>query len=347
MALPARWRYKHGAFYYRVPIESRAAWDGKSEYRLGKTLHEAYRTFANRVDNDIEIRTIGQLLDRYATEVIPEKEKKTQESNELALRRLRPVFADMPVSAVKPRHAYKFIDLATRRHGATSANRFYEVLCHSLSKAVEWGLIDLNPLKGQVKKNRLRPKKRYVSDWEIDELLTVAHPTIAAYVRLKQLIGLRCTDMLKLKRADMLEEGLYSGTGKTKVELLITWTDELHEAVAFAESVRPVEDTDLIFCTRNGSSYATPNRKNSGFKSLWQRSMAKALKETKLEKKFTEKDIRAKTASDMDSTEDAQKLLGHTNPETTRRHYRLKPEKVAPHSLRKKQDQDQDPPTNT
>ena len=343
--LPARWRYKHGAYFYRVPQNLRPIWDGKIEFRLGKTLQEAYRTFASRVDNNIEIRTGGQLLDRYAIEVIPEKKQKSQESNQLALRRLRPVFCDMPISSVKPRHAYKFIDLVTRKHGPTSANRHYEVLCHAMSKAVEWGVIDRNCLKGQVKKNKLQPRQRYVEDWEIDELLTVAHPTVAAYVRLKQLVGLRCTDMLKLRRTDMLEEGLYSGTGKTKKELLITWTDELHEAVAFAESVRPIEDTDLIFCTRKGDSYATPNRKNSAFKSLWQRSMAKALKKSMLEKKFTEKDIRAKTASDMDSTEDAQKLLGHTSPETTRRHYRLKPEKVAPHSLRKTQDHD--PPTNT
>lgn len=336
--LPSRWRFKHGAYYYRVPSSVRNQWDGKTEFRLGKTIHEAYRTFASRVEHSGNIRTFGELLDRYATEVVPENKPKTQESKQLAIRRLRPVFGDMPIAAIKPRHAYKFIDLVTKKHGPTSANRDYEVLSHAMSKAVEWGLMDFNQLKGQVKKNRLRPTKRYVEDWEIDELLSVAHPTIRAYVRLKQLIGLRCSDMLRLKTTDMLEDGLYSDTGKTPATLLITWTDELRAAVDFALSVRPAENTDLLFCTRRGRCYATPNGKNSGFKSLWQRSMTKALKSTKLILKFTEKDIRTKTASDMGSTEDAQRLLGHTSPETTRRHYRLKPEKVAPHSLKNDED---------
>ena len=333
--LPARWRFKHGAYYYRVPPSVRHKWGGKTEYRLGSSIHEAYRTFAALVENTDTIRTVGQLLDRYAIQVIPGKAIKSQESNHLALRRLRPVFGDMPIASVKPRHAYKYIDLVSQKSGPTSANRDFEVLCHAFSKAVEWGLIDLNPLKGQVKKNRIKIRRRYVEDWEIDELLSVAHPTIAAYVGLKQLIGLRCTDMLKLRSTDMLVDGLYVDTGKTGAKLLITWTNELRDAIAFAQSVRPIADTDLIFCTRKGDSYATPNGKNSGFKSLWQRSMAKALERTKLEEKFSEKDIRTKTASDMDSTEDAQKLLGHTSPQTTRRHYRLKPEKVTPHSLRK------------
>lgn len=336
--LPSRWRFKHGAYYYRVPNSVRNQWDGKTEFRLGKTIHEAYRTFASRVEDTAEIRTLGQLLDRYVAEVIPLNKPKTQESKQLAVRRLRPVFGEMPIAELKPRHAYKYIDLVTKKHGATSANRDFEVLSHAMSKAVEWGLIDFNQLKGQVKKNKLRPKKRYVEDWEIDELLEVAHPTIRAYVRLKQLVGLRCSDMLRLKTTDMLEDGLYADTGKTEAKLLITWTDELRTAVDFALSIRPVDDTDLVFCTRRGKCYATPNGKNSGFKSLWQRSMAIALEKTKLRNKFAEKDIRTKTASDMESTEDAQKLLGHTSPETTRRHYRLKPEKVAPHSLRKSKD---------
>ena len=33
--LPERWRYKHGAYYYRVPPGSEKHWDGKTEFRLG------------------------------------------------------------------------------------------------------------------------------------------------------------------------------------------------------------------------------------------------------------------------------------------------------------------------
>jgi integrase len=133
----------------------------------------------------------------------------------------------------------------------------------------------------------------------------------------------------------MHEDGLYAYTNKTGIPLLFTWTRELRDALNFAISARPVDGTDFVFCTRKGTSYATADGKNSGFKSLWQRSMKKALASTDLEMKFSEKDIRTKTASDMESLEEAQRLLGHTSSETTRRHYRLRPEKVAPHSIRK------------
>jgi len=61
--------------------------------------------------------------------------------------------------------------------------------------------------------------------------------------------------------------------------------------------------------------------------------MDKALSETKLEEQFQEKDLRKKAASDMD-LDTAKALLGHTDAQTTKRHYRIKGEIVTPHSLK-------------
>ncbi len=57
--------------------------------------------------------------------------------------------------------------------------------------------------------------------------------------------------------------------------------------------------------------------------------MNKALKETKLIKRFTEHDLRAKVASDIEIGH-AQKLLGHKSSEVTERVYRRKAVKVTP-----------------
>jgi len=58
--------------------------------------------------------------------------------------------------------------------------------------------------------------------------------------------------------------------------------------------------------------------------------MAKVLAETKVTARFTEHDLRAKTASDVASLEHASNLLAHADTATTQKFYRWKAEKVRP-----------------
>jgi len=60
--------------------------------------------------------------------------------------------------------------------------------------------------------------------------------------------------------------------------------------------------------------------------------MNKALKETKLTERFTEHDLRAKVASDLELLH-ASKLLGHSTQVITNRVYRRKSERVMPNDL--------------
>ena len=57
--------------------------------------------------------------------------------------------------------------------------------------------------------------------------------------------------------------------------------------------------------------------------------MDKALTETRLEVRFQERDLRAKTASDM-PLELATALLGHVDARLTQRVYRRRPDVVKP-----------------
>ncbi len=85
-----------------------------------------------------------------------------------------------------------------------------------------------------------------------------------------------------------------------------------------------------MFCTRQGKPYVKEDGTANAFDSLWQRFMARALKETKLEERFTEHDLRAKCASDAESLERARELLAHADAQTTRRFYRRAPDRVRP-----------------
>ena len=333
--LPARWRFKHGAYYYRVPEDSRDLWDGKTEFRLGKTRSEAYKTWSERLEYLSDARNMSELLDRYTIEVVPTKAHKSQESNLISIRRLRPVFGELPIDSIRPKYAYRYMDMVAKKHGETSANRDFEVLSHALSKAVEWGFADRNPVKGEVRKYSIKRRERYVEDWELEASMKVAGPVLRAYIVLKLLCGLRRSDLLQLKIENLREDGIHARTSKTGAFLVIEWTAELQEAVDLALASRPKDIVPWLFCTRRGDCYVKENGTANAFDSLWQRFMKRAIDKTALVEKYQEKDLRKKTASDMPLAA-AQKLLGHTTPNTTKRHYRLLGDRVTPHSIRGK-----------
>ena len=67
-----------------------------------------------------------------------------------------------------------------------------------------------------------------------------------------------------------------------------------------------------------------------GFKNIWGRSMKKALAETELTESFREHDLRAKVASDLDTLQQAQEQLAHSDSKVTNKHYRRKGTVVQP-----------------
>lgn len=332
--LPKRWRLYHGAYYYQVPAGQEYLWDGKKQFRLGKTLSEAYSEFGSRIANYSDVATMEQLFDRYFSSVMINKAPATQRSNQISLRRLRRFFADNRIHLIRPKHIYKFRDLCTEKHGAVSANRDLEVLSHSFTKAIEWGAIDSHPMAGKkVVKNPSQKRTRYIEDWELKAFLTIASPFLQSYIEVKLVLGLRKGDMLSIRLSDISAEGVSVLPRKTRStrarKIVFTWTENLRKAVAAAREVRPSSTSEYLFCTRDGHSYIKDDGSTSGFDSIWQRAMSRALAQTKLKLKFTEHDLRAKVASDIDLSH-ARQLMGHSNESITDRVYRRKAELVTP-----------------
>lgn len=357
--LPSRWKYQHGAYYYRVPPGLEQMWDGKQMFRLGKTLHEAYKVWAMRLENQISVTTIGGLLDRYALQVVPTKAVSTHEQQAIWIRQLHKVFGKMPITALKPHMVYRYVDERSKkqpeelttstgkkvirmRGGKTTAHREKELLSHAFTKAVEWGYINRHPFKGEIELTGIRPRDRYVEDWEIVEALSLPSVrkkgsilAIQAYIRIKLMTGMARSDLLRLKIGEHIQDdGIHiqrhktaSTTGKRTT---YRWIPELEAAVKQAKKVRPAM-SDFLFCNRYGVGYINENTgKANGWDSMWQRFMERVLAETKVTESFTEHDLRAKCASDADSLEHACALLSHADARTTKAFYRRKPEIVTP-----------------
>jgi integrase len=350
--LPARWRLVHGAYYYQVPPGLEDLWDGKKQFRLGKTLSEAYRVWAARVEATDKGNTIAQLLDRYLMEVVPTKAASNQSTNALHVANLRAVFGALPLGTIKPRHVYLYVDKRSKKKtdeatgrvtgGRTIAHREVEVLSHAFTKAVEWGYMDKHPFKGEVRLEGEAPRDRYVEDWEVIECLALPSRrkkgsvlAIQAYMRIKLMTGMARSDLLRLRLdAHLRDDGIHiqrhKTAGTTGKRTIYEWSPELRAAVDQAKAVRPAL-SPFLFCNRKGEGYINEaDGESHGWDSMWQHFMDRVLKETKVDKRFTEHDLRAKCASDAASLEHARSLLSHADARTTDRIYRRKPEVVKP-----------------
>lgn len=345
--LPARWRRYHGAYFYQVPPGLERQWGGKKQFRLGTSLAAAYKVWSEHVDADQKVTLVAQLAERYALEVMPQKKPATQVSDRKRLPRVVRFFGQATVQpnprGVKPKHVYQYVSDCL--HRLTAARREIELLSHMFTMAVQWGEIDKHPFKGQVRFDRQltpKPTRRYVEDWEVIEALSLAprraHGSVLmcqAYIRLKLLTGLRQTDLLLLEPSKhFTATGIDLTAHKTEdtsgVRQLYEWTPQLRAAVDMALAARPLDIARWLFCTKAGGCYVNGDTVVTTFARIWNNFMHRAFKETKLTVRFKERALRSKVASDAETLERAQALLGHADARLTKQVYVLKPTPMQP-----------------
>jgi len=348
--LPKRWRLKNGAYYYRVPEGLEYLWEGKKEFRLGKSLSEAYRSYAQRVDSNDDIVNMGKLCEKYSLEVIPTKAPATQKSNNLSIARILKAFNDNPISLIRPVHIYKYRDFIGKTESKKYANLDLEVLSHMFTKAIQWGLIDVHPMTNKkVVKFTLEPRSRYVKDWELGCFLSVSPIIILLYCRLRGLTGLDKGDMLSIPTKGIeahrlvvppRKKNISKNKGKVKRDRYFPYVDEkTGESTGIKEVIDEImalpnrpDITTHLFCTTSGKNRGRPYIKEdgttSGFDSMWYRTMKKALEKTDLKKSFTDHDLRAKVSSDIETDEGARQQMDHSTIAMTRSTYRRKEVKM-------------------
>lgn len=332
--LPKRWTFKNNAYRYYVPKGLEGAWDGKKLFTLGKTLPEAYKTWSDRMETPDKINTFSQLMERYLLEVAPQKAIKTHKQNQAQSKRLLPIFGTMSPGEIKPQHVYKYYD---KRDAKVSAKREIALLSHCLTKAVEWGIINHHPFKGEVRLKGEKPRDRYIQDWELEACLSLEKlpfcrtKLMQSFMVFAIFTGLRKQDILCLKTSDITDEGITVKTKKTGKAIEIEMTDSLRAVTQDLLDQRPVDISPYVICSKRGKSYYNLEIMTcSGFDSIWSRFMDRCIAETALKERFTIHDLRAKSASDSKNEEEARVRLGHANINMTRKTYIRKPQKVRP-----------------
>lgn len=309
--LPERVTLNHGAYYLISP-------SGKWIH-LGRDYQTAMNQHRKLVRSDGQVRTVTELIDDYCAAELHKKAPRTQRDNLVEVAKLRAVFGRMLPHEITTPDVQEYI----RRRGApVRAAREVSLLSTILEHGIRLGLLKENPC-AHAKKPTTGKRTRYVQDHEYIAVKAIASPLIGCAMDLALLTGLRRGDLLRVKLADLREDGIHVAQGKTGKRIIIAWDEDLRSAVQAARALpRPVSGLYLL-CNRRGLPYS-----DSGFSAMWQRTMTKAVK-AGIER-FTFHDLRAKSGSDEDQLATASERLGHESQAITRRVYRRKPTVVTP-----------------
>lgn len=172
--------------------------------------------------------------------------------------------------------------------------------------AIRWGVCTQNPCM-HVKRNKETPRDRYVTDEELNAVMQISTPIIRLITICSLLTGQRISDVLKVSYDDIENGCVWVEQNKTKKRLLISISSELQKCFDEATKIRHDVKSSYVFCNQKGNKYT-----GSGFSTLWQRTMNKAIEDKIINERFTFHDIRAKTSSDINDLQRASELLGHS-----------------------------------
>jgi len=316
--MPTYVHWKNGAWRFKTPAHLRNYVPGRKTWiKLGVDKREALKSYAELVGNLSAESGMSKLFNRYAAEIIPGKAPRTQRDNEKELKKLKSVFGEMHPGELTTMHCQQYLDLRGKS-SKTQANHEIALLSHIFRKAMQWGIVDRNPVKG-VEKHKVIARDRYVQDWELEEFLSVATPFIKAWTEVKLMTGLRQGDLLALPLNALRDEGVAFTSRKTGRKGFIAWTPGLRSAISALRALNAIQGMTVV-CDRRGKPLS-----ESAFQNRWRAVMVKALESTSLVDRFTEHDLRAKHATDVDGAGgDATANLLHDDKRTTETYLRSK-----------------------
>jgi integrase len=303
-SLPRWLHLKHGRYY--LVRENR--W-----HPLSRDLQEALIEYA-RLTAGGNNGEFGELIDRALADMQITIAASTFKNYSSCARRVLEAFAEFRPAQVRPHHIARFLD--NNKDTPAMANLMRSFLKGVFARAVRWGTpgVEANPVR-DIEKFRERGRDRYVTAEEFGAIREQASPTMQCLMDLAYITGQRIGDILKIRYADISEEGVFVKQQKTKNRVFIEMTPDLDAAIKQARSIHQSVKGLTLFHRRDG----TPIPYNTVW-GHWDRARKKA--------KITDvhfHDIRAASATDAKKQGlDSKTLLGHTTESSHKRYLRGK-----------------------
>ena len=207
--------------------------------------------------------------------------------------KLRDVFGEMSINAVRPADVRQFMD----KRGAkapTAANRELALLSTVYAWGYERGLAQLNPCRG-VRKFPEQPRRRYVTDEEFLAVYRCATPGVRVAMAISYLCAARQADVVGLTRFQLEDRGIRIAQSKTGVLQIKTWSPALRKAVARGLRCRRRHDCTHVVVGLQGKPYSV-----QGFRAMFYKAKVAAAERYGIAIDWTFHDIKAKSISDFE-----------------------------------------------
>lgn len=294
---------KHGAFW----LVRKGKW-----LRIGATLKEALAEYAALYETPRG--GVAELVDEAFALMKPKLKPSTVKQYQQAAAKLKKVFAEFAPDQVQPKHvaALKVAMAKT----PNMANRVLSFGRQVFDYALEQQRVSLNPFVGirrhvEAKRDRLIAAAEYASIYEH------AGERLQVILDLLRLTGQRITAVLRIRRADLVEDGIRFPQHKTDTKRIVRWSTELREVVERAKTLNGNIMALTLLHNRRGKA---PDYRTVQLQ--WQKACeAAGVEDAHLH------DLRALSATEAKKQgKDATALLGHTNEQQTQRYLRGKEE---------------------
>lgn len=289
-------------------MEARPRKDGLVTYRfhplggkpitLGTDKAAAIRQVLDMNSRAPDQGTFGQLWRLYeASTAFTRLSESSQASYRQCWEQLAKVFEHGIVAATRPADVARYLRVE-RADAPVRANREAAVLSNMFNLAVERGDIDRNPCK-EVRRNPENPRTRLVEAHELDSFVAwslqqgKSATVLVSMAQFAALTGNRRAEFLRLHWPQVdehiirLQRAKQRG-GKAKREL-VGISDALREVLERARAQDGYNPMGPVFrAPKTNNAYS-----DRGFKTMWNRLMAAALKAKVIEQRFTFHDLRA------------------------------------------------------
>jgi integrase len=311
--LPRCVYFKHGAYW----LVRRGKWT-----KLATDLRAALAAYA--AIYEAPKGGMSELIEEAFAEMKPRLKPATVKQYTLAATKLKKMLAEFSPEQVRP------VDAALIKKGLSKtpnmANRVLSFARQVFDYALEQQRVSINPFVG-IRRHHEAKRTRLITGDEYAAIYAASGPRLQVIEDLLRITGQRVRAVLRIRRSDLLPEGIRFPGHKTDAKLIVKWSPELREVVERAKALSGTVSSLTLLRNKFGKA---PDYRSVQLQ--WQTACEAA----KVEDAHLH-DLRAMAATEAKKQgKNATALLAHTSEQQTRRYLRGKEEPlVEPASFRR------------